>query len=729
MADDIKLKYGSTGFEKVARELASLEKQAGGTAGWFTPMQKSLKEAEAAGSSLTSSLGGGLGKLTSVLGDLVGTLAKVGAGITAVAGIAAGAATAAFISWSTGVLKTTESFRLLEISMYGATKSWDAVGTASKFAKEYAAEYPAMYKDVMQALQSFAYIPALRPMIQRGDVVNMKEMMTIVQGMMTMRPEQGVQGAIYALREAMAGNWRSLMYRFDIPIASIAESAGMTMEQMKQSPDQAIKALKAFIDAFVGAETMAMAAKNLSVQVGNLRDKYEMWLDDLGKTGIYQKVVGYVIKLNDVMDEFMKSDKVAGWTKALNALLESIVDRIAGVFTKGIDWQGIVDLAGLMDALKQVAMNAADAMKEAWDAIKDPLMNGLKTIFKAVAEATMPIIMDVFLPIGKEIGIQIIKGVYESMAAHPIVSALLLGGKGAMMGAQMGGAWGGAIGGAAGVAVGVAPAIIEGIKGLGGGKANVAELAKEGDLLKGISDEQMRELEYWKNINKNADSLSKSLQTLIDEVRGGGKGGGAGGAGAESLEARRKREAAEDKMASLREKSEWGYYQQWSKMGSMLAGADIEAKRKTGWQRYLGGEIDWSTMKRQERVEKFQEEQLGKLGEMVQTEESVARPNYGVMSRAYGEMFNVAYQKGDFGKAQEFMNKSLDAMREDMRKQAETMAKELNIQEAIQENTAATVEAIRSTYKSEAGLKTRVYPAEEPDEIYWEAQGGRWSNA
>ncbi len=410
MADDVKLKYGSSGFETVRSQLSELKAMGGGSGSWFTPMQQTLREAETSVTSFAGKFKSEFEGVKSVVGDVVGGLVKVTTVVGSITALVAGAATAAFTLWSTSVLKTTETFRMLETSMYGATKSWESVNKVSTFAKEYAAEYPAMYKDVMQAMQSFSYIPALKPIIQQGDVINMKEMMTVVQGLMTMRPEQGVQGAIFALREALAGNWRSMQFRFDVPVASIAESAGMTMEQMKQSPDQAMKAMKSFVDSFVGADTMAMMAKNLSIQVGNLRDKYDMWIDKLGKTGIYDKVIDYLLKLNDAFGAFLESDKLQGWTQAINEFLEKTADRLASVFTEGIDWGNVTDFKGLLDAFKQVAQNAGKVFREVWDEIKGPLTDGLRTALSAAAEIASPIVRDIFVPIGMTIGSSIIEG-------------------------------------------------------------------------------------------------------------------------------------------------------------------------------------------------------------------------------------------------------------------------------------------------------------------------------
>lgn len=402
MAGDVKVKYESTGFERVNRELADLEKTGRGSRDWFNPMGTSLKDAETAGISFTSKLSSGLKSIGDGAVHVVGQLVKVAAGVTAVAGVIGGAAAIAFASWSKGILTTTESFRMLEISLYGALKSWEPVKTVSEFAKKYSAEYPAMYKDVMQTIQSMAYMPSMKPMIMAGDVKLMKEAMDIVQGLATMRPEQGVQGATFALREALSGNWRSLQMRFDIPVESIARSAGMTMEQMKSKPEAGFQALGAFTKEFVGVDTMAMMAKNLGTQVDNLREKYTLWKESIGKAGFYDTVINYLLKLNETFENLLKSETLGRITKQISSFMESIADKIAGVFTKGIDWESIVNLGGLGEVLKQVGRNAIGELEKVWEVAKEPLAEVLKGVFKFVASAAGAAFKEALVPVIKQ---------------------------------------------------------------------------------------------------------------------------------------------------------------------------------------------------------------------------------------------------------------------------------------------------------------------------------------
>jgi hypothetical protein len=752
---DITLRYGSTGFERVRKELREME-MVGGTSGeWFKSMQKSLKDAESAGSSLTKTLTSGLNSVVSVAGSTAIAVAKIGTAVVAVSGIITGIGVAAFTSWSMSVLKTTESFKMLETSLYGATKSWESVNKVSEFAKKYAAEYPAMYGDIMKAMQSFAYIPALKPMIMKGDVEEMHKMMTIVQGLMTMRPEQGVGGAIWALREALAGNWRTLQMRFDVPIASIAKSAGMSMEEMKRSPAEATKALKAFIDEFVGADTMAMMAKNLSIQVGNLKDKYEMWLDKLGKTGIYQKVVDYLIKLNDVQDRFMTSDRFQKWTEQINQFLEEVVDKIAGVFTKGIDWEGIATLGDFGEALKQVGRNAIEELKKVWEAAKEPLADALKGVFRFVGSAAGEAFKEAVLPAIKEVGSSMAKSMEEYGKEHPVKASA------ARMG--MGSAAGLFAAGPKGLLLGPALEALKGYSELIGliGEKEVEGISAIDRLINGVNEkiEKTPSLSEQLELSNAKDTLSSIKEMLsMPEIKNVGF---RKALGLEALPETSEKRVEEMKrwMAQpfkgwtgpwgeqepLKEAAVWKpkaaseleYYSSWAKMAKTMAERE-EVEKPTPFEaeglrmkefmavrekweygqmptedwRLFTKKFDAETTKKM-RLEDFASEREQKLSSILET--AIAEKDVGVQGRVYGEMFNIAYQKGDFGKANEYMNKSLDAMLEQLKKSEKFGVEDNQNLKDIKESTTGTLEVLKNWKRGEG--KYSNIPEGEGDEL------------
>lgn len=677
---DVKIAYGSTGFERVNQELESLEKTGSGAHAWFRPLQTSLKDAEAAGESFVSKFKSGFESVGPVINGVVNELGKVVLGITAVAGVVGGAATAAFAFWSKSVLSTTESFRMLETSLYGATKSWESVNKVSQFAKEYAAEYPAMYKDVMQTMQSMAFIPSLKPMIEKGDVNTMKDLMGIIQGLAVMRPEQGVQGAMMALREALGGQWRSLQFRFDIQPETFAKTAGMSLQQMQSSPQKTIEAFKNFTDQMVGADTMAMAAKNLSIQVGNLKDKYEMWLDKLGKTGIYDKVVGYVLNLNEAFDNLLKSEKFQKITEQLNVFLEGIAAGIAKIFTKGVDWESVADLKSLLEVFRKVGQNSMEALREAWEAAKEPVSEALKSVLTFGAEVAIDAAKDLFFPVGKSIASGIAEGVKEGMKEHPVETMVMGAAAGAYMGKSFGpkGALMGAVLGAEAAAL---PSQIEAVKALWQNYSDFME-ATAGKIENAVrrmvgmpAKEQKQEwpsearfIQRWKPIETEQEWPSEARFVSLWRNR------------PQPLEPWHP--GAEEKFSQ---------YSMWSRMARMLAQAPEEAP-KTARYLFATGAIPYEEFKKQQRFEDFRSQQMGKL------EEILAMPAAGpeTKTKVFGEMFTVSMGKGDYGKAQDYMNRALESMAEQVKQEAGIVKEQLKAAMDTAANSGQILQEIRN---------------------------------
>jgi len=742
---DITVKYESIGFQKIKSELFELEgaTRIYGGGQWFRPMSESAKKAEQEVSALFTSMKGGAAQAASGLGTLLTTAAAVTTVVGTLAAVVGGVAVAGFTSWTTSMLKTTEGFQQMEISLYGALKSWDAVKKVSTFAKEYAAEYPAMYKDVMQSMQSLAFIPATKTGLMEGDVRLMKDFMNIIQGMLTMRPEQGVVGAMMAIREALAGNWRSLQFRFDVPVESIARSANMTMEQMKGSPQEAIKALKAWTDEFVGADTMAMAAKNLGIQMGNVKDKYEMWLDRLGKTGIYQKVVDYLLKLNDSLDRFFKTDKVQKWTEQINSFLESVADRIADVFTKGIDWEGISSLSDLADVLKKVWANAQEELAKVWAEAKEPLANALKATFKFVAETAATAFTEILLPaIGSAMA-----GVEASMKSYrlenPLKAVGIEAAGGAAIGYAMGGPKGALIGGIAGPAlqgwaeiiglivdggVSLAKSLEETAQSIWGTKKKVEgwepsdadkERVEQGKkALKNIKtfdtiweeETRRRGLEVKREPGEFEKWMKKPLWTPKSKEEAGIMGA----------------EWKEPTPFEMKPEQRLGYYQSWKTMAGALAGReevespyDIETRRQKEnmamrekwdygaitteeWRGYVK-KRDIGEEKRY-RMEGFGVEREKMLTDVLGT--ATEKKEYGVAGKAYQEMFGIAMGKGDFFKAQEYMNKSLESMLKQMEKEDKRGAEDNDSLKNISANTKLLQDIANNLARETRGERT-----------------------
>jgi hypothetical protein len=156
-------------------------------------------------------------------------------------------------------------------------------------------------------------------------------------------------------------------------------------------------------------------------------------------------------------------------------------------------------------------------------------------------------------------------------------------------------------------------------------------------------------------------------------------------------------------------------YGAWSRMAGMLAQAPEEAAKSARY-RFAVGEIPFEEFKRQQKIEDFRAEQMKRL------ETIAGMPGAGpeVRGKVFGEMFNVAYQQGDWGKAQEFMNKSLEEMVESMKKQAGVAEKDSGNLSTIADNTGRMADHLDKLSPPESRSRTTKSEAWSEDELRYQ---------
>ena len=121
--------------------------------------------------------------------------------------------------------------------------------------------------ETLESMRELAFHPAIKPIMEEGDVDMMKRIMDVLQGLATIKPQEGFQGAAYALRQAMSGVWRPMQYQYGIRPEHLAGAAGMTMEEFELSPAKSFKALETHVLAVTQPTT------NLTAVINKLRDE------------------------------------------------------------------------------------------------------------------------------------------------------------------------------------------------------------------------------------------------------------------------------------------------------------------------------------------------------------------------------------------------------------------------------------------------------------------------
>jgi len=301
------VRFFTRGYEKTHREMSSIEGKAGA-------MRTGFMRLGAVGGGVGPQISRGFAVLRGAVSGAMGVLRpflRLTMMITKALAAAGAAIAAVGVALATkftfGLMKTAEGFYLVETALKGVLKSEAAVRRLSEWAMEYAAAYPAMYEDVMEAMKGMAMMPELKPMFLKESTKEMEKIMNIVQALATIDPAQGIRGALLAIREALAGQWRTLMYRFEIRPEAVAAAAGLSVEELKRSASAAIDALYAFTNLNVGAETLRESAESLGIQWGNLADKYKIWLKIVSEYGAYRKLVELLMDVNEWWGKIMES--------------------------------------------------------------------------------------------------------------------------------------------------------------------------------------------------------------------------------------------------------------------------------------------------------------------------------------------------------------------------------------------------------------------------------------
>lgn len=302
-----------------------------------------------------------------------------------------------------------EAFRQYEISLGGIIRNTYALGKMMKFATKYAAEYPAMFEEVLDTFRSLAALPALKPMFRRADEKDLKNIMNIIQGLATLDPIQGVKGAGIALREALSGDMRSIRRRFEISAHAIAEAGGYTLNEITKDSQKALKAFGEFVKLNVPAKSMADAAMTIGIQVGNLRDKYRSFVNDMMKsTGAYWEVVTSISSLNDWLTKVFASPIVKEWAMDAGKHMRAFVATLKTILSE-VDWTKYLKegdlLGGVVEAAKRVSIVLRTIIEE-W---KSPFLTFVSKVAKVLMEGLPPIVKDIVRTIGALF--------YEGMAA------------------------------------------------------------------------------------------------------------------------------------------------------------------------------------------------------------------------------------------------------------------------------------------------------------------------
>jgi hypothetical protein len=174
-----------------------------------------------------------------------------------------------------------------------------AAGSTIQSALDISRTQPVQFPQAMEILTSMAVQPATR-----GAVSNPKfqeDVFNAVQLLAQVRPEQGMEGALFAIRELMSGNARSMQMRFNMSPEVISSYADMSYGQFKSLPGQQMVGAmsKGLMAMFGGDEVLLRQGSQYQTQLRNVSDTFTQAVIkplvtnvDLGFAGIAEDFAG-----------------------------------------------------------------------------------------------------------------------------------------------------------------------------------------------------------------------------------------------------------------------------------------------------------------------------------------------------------------------------------------------------------------------------------------------------
>ena len=289
-----------------------------------------------------------------------------------------------------GFMSIRETFRKYEISLGGIVRSTAATAKIMKFAVKYAEEYPAMFEDVIDAFRGLASMPTLKPLFRKADYDDLKGIMDVVQGLATLKPQQGVQGAMMALREALSGQMRSLRMRFEVNVREMADAAGFSFGEITHDANKALIAIRKFVELNVPAEAMASMAKTIEVQWGNVYDKYRTFVNEMMKsTGAYWAVVKALERLNEWFEKVFAAPEIVSFAQKVGNVLREIVGIFEEAMT-GFDWRGYLERGDIVGAVRDLCDRIKTLFTVLWEEFGEEAKEVLKTVAALLKEVLKP---------------------------------------------------------------------------------------------------------------------------------------------------------------------------------------------------------------------------------------------------------------------------------------------------------------------------------------------------
>jgi hypothetical protein len=249
---------------------------------------------------------------------------------------------------ATDFISINEKFQGLEITLRSSFKSPDIAKDIREALTRITIQSPIPFEGLSELTRALAIMPQTRgqllnQQLQGGDMAApggfLRNMTTLVEKMLAFRPEKGVADAVFAIREALGGEFRSLIRRFDIPMNLVAQLSGKTVKELKVDQPATLDALQTLFNKIITDEAVRESVRQPSRQFQNIKEQvYDIPLLRLGEAGVYDKILNTLEKWKNITGELTAQKTDAnGRPLQGTSLVESVAPQMATAINRMLD--------------------------------------------------------------------------------------------------------------------------------------------------------------------------------------------------------------------------------------------------------------------------------------------------------------------------------------------------------------------------------------------------------
>ncbi|TFC63708.1 hypothetical protein E3O62_02455 [Cryobacterium sp. TMT2-15-1] len=292
-------------------------------------------------------------KFKSALGSLGGVLKT-----TAIAG---GIAAAAFVGTGAALgFSFNNSVEQAQTKLLAFMQDGDKVAKTLSWVKKEAALTQFSFTDLANATAN------LVPMANSSGIA-LEDLVKQAEILASVNPEQGLMGGMFALREALSGDWVSIVDRFNLPRKRINELKAQGVPAMEIIS-------RTLGEMGINYDLVAKQGKTTAARFEQVKDKLVMMAGAASKP-IFDRVSSELGKLGEFNFEAL-GDQLGGIASGSIAAFDSFIPKVQEVARQIGDYLG-----PKIDALWQsVNTNLVPILEDLWHNVIEPLIPVLGTL-------------------------------------------------------------------------------------------------------------------------------------------------------------------------------------------------------------------------------------------------------------------------------------------------------------------------------------------------------------